>query len=109
MIVLRIAASNNSRMEVEVDSVVQYLQVVTQILQEYFIRENIRKVDLERPDHEVPFRTNPPAVVETKARRAWYRGQPVDKPLIPKVFRPDTKYSERELLLEARRRAFLGI
>jgi hypothetical protein len=42
-------------------------------------------------------------VQKLKAARAWFRGQPVDEPLLPKVFRDSA--NETELALQFRRRA----
>ena len=92
--------------EMEVSSVLEFLSSVTGILDETYTTDNIKRVDADAPG-DVPFRTNPPRVVQHKAHCAWYRGQPVDEDLVPKVFRKHTAYDEKELILDARRRAYL--
>ena len=47
------------------------------------------------------------AVDIDKAKAKWFRGQPSEWPLIPKIYRPHCRYNEKDMMLECRRKALI--
>jgi len=84
-----------------VESLRDFLDVVAEYTSKRLRVETIRGLQYigggSFPEHDI----------ERKARAKWFRGQPEDLPLIPKLFRPGRTYDEREMNLSCRRKANL--
>lgn len=88
----------------EQSAVVGKIQSLLEFVQEYTIRIDERwKPNIEAVRNSKGGCFPKDGMQQQKAQHAWFRGQPVDKPLLPKVFRGI--YDETSMVLDFRRRA----
>jgi hypothetical protein len=84
----------------EVDSLKSYLDIVDQYTKERLTPEYFQQI--QRIGEKSKFPEND---ITKKTKNKWFRGQPKDLPLLPKIYRPGREYNEIEMMLDYRRKA----